>query len=540
MRFLLFLIAALAQADSSIYVNNAASGSSQIAPGSLAQISWFTTGNIGRFPPAASVTIESQNRLYTAKVLSSSTLFLVTAVIPDDVAPGPANLTLTVNSVALQSTTVNIVLASIGIFTAPTTGFFGFFAGPAAAQNISSGGFAERNALTTPALPGQYVTLWGTGLGASKTTDVQVSIAGEIISPAYAGRAPGLPGVDQINFRVPADAPWNCYVPILVTAAGTASNPVTIAVNPATGSCTHPFGLFVDELRTLDSGGTVLMGSATFSSGIFSPDRSVLTYTRQEGFTANFLTEDSLGAYFLSLNLETAGDLGCIVSQSLPGVTVAVIFGALTVPSPPLAGSSLHLASANRAFDVPLGTIPAFGGSGGAVAGAYVLTYPLPPAVPSVAALPPARFDAGIWHISAPGGDPIRAFDFSYRLPPQIRWTNRDSLASFGRDADIEIVWDPKGYSLNDSVLASLFTGGGAHIDCRASAASGRIVMPAALLRQLGASVSTDLSPLPVGSLSLIFQPALPIVSRVDLKDGRSAPVVLRYNFYDTLRPVVK
>src|SRR5262249_20334544 len=99
---------------------------------------------------------------------------------------------------------------------------------------------------TRPARLGERVDLWGTGLGADTASDtggtsgdqtaageIRVIINGVEVTPLYAGRSQGSPGLDQIVFTLPATSPLNCQVDIQVRAGGVLSNSVTIAT--ATG-----------------------------------------------------------------------------------------------------------------------------------------------------------------------------------------------------------------------------------------------------------------------------------------------------------------
>src|SRR5262249_53581356 len=104
--------------------------------------------------------------------------------------------------------------SSFGLFSLSPDG-----SGPAIAQSIRADGSTIRNQLTTPALPREYVTLWGTGIGDFTTEDVTVEVYGKLLRPTFAGHAPSQPGLDQINFRLPADIPTGCYIPITVTVS---------------------------------------------------------------------------------------------------------------------------------------------------------------------------------------------------------------------------------------------------------------------------------------------------------------------------------
>jgi len=67
-------------------------------------------------------------------------------------------------------------------------------------------GFANRP--DNPELPGRIVQVFATGLPAAGAGKVTAKIHDrEIIEPAYAGPAPGLTGVQQVNFIVPDDLP---------------------------------------------------------------------------------------------------------------------------------------------------------------------------------------------------------------------------------------------------------------------------------------------------------------------------------------------
>ena len=92
-----------------------------------------------------------------------------------------------------------------------------------------------------PLVPGEFAFVYASGLGAvanqpangggapvsrlaTATASVRVTLAGVACDVQYAGLAPGLVGVYQANFRVPANVPSGLND--LVLTAGTASSPV--------------------------------------------------------------------------------------------------------------------------------------------------------------------------------------------------------------------------------------------------------------------------------------------------------------------------
>src|SRR5262249_21076743 len=85
---------------------------------------------------------------------------------------------------------------------------------------------------------------WGTGLGAdaasdtggtsgdqTKTGQIVVLVNGAEVTPLYAGRSQGYPGLDQIVFLLPTNAPFSCTVDVQVRAGSVFSNPVTLATS---------------------------------------------------------------------------------------------------------------------------------------------------------------------------------------------------------------------------------------------------------------------------------------------------------------------
>lgn len=70
-----------------------------------------------------------------------------------------------------------VVDSAPGLFAVNQQGF-----GPSVIQNFISPAEQPLNTLTNPALPGQYVILWGTGLGAAE--EVSVLVGGEVVQPA--------------------------------------------------------------------------------------------------------------------------------------------------------------------------------------------------------------------------------------------------------------------------------------------------------------------------------------------------------------------
>jgi uncharacterized protein (TIGR03437 family) len=85
------------------------------------------------------------------------------------------------------------------------------FAGGVLNQDFSA------NASGSGAKAGSYISIWATGIPDSATVSVQIGGRQNLI-PAYAGAAPDVPGVQQVNVAIPDDMPAGT-TPLVVCAA---------------------------------------------------------------------------------------------------------------------------------------------------------------------------------------------------------------------------------------------------------------------------------------------------------------------------------
>ena len=143
---------------------------------------------------------------------------------------GPVTLTV-INANGSATTTVIVAPAVASIFSLDGSG-----TGPAAAINAATGAIVGSSAPLTAG--SDYVELFLTGLGPITTGSdgldhanaiVTLTIGGVNCPVTYAGRVPGVPGLDQVNCQIPAGLSGPS-VPAIVTAAGRPSNTVTLAI----------------------------------------------------------------------------------------------------------------------------------------------------------------------------------------------------------------------------------------------------------------------------------------------------------------------
>jgi uncharacterized protein (TIGR03437 family) len=98
-----------------------------------------------------------------------------------------------------------------------------------------------------PAAPGEFLTIYATGLGAVSNQPASgaaapgdplartsvlptVTIGGITAGVSFSGLAPGFVGLYQINVQIPFGAPRGNTIPVVLTIGGAVSNTVTIAV----------------------------------------------------------------------------------------------------------------------------------------------------------------------------------------------------------------------------------------------------------------------------------------------------------------------
>ena len=143
--------------------------------------------------------------------------------------PGLTQLTVQ-NSSGKQTINVLVAPAVPGIFSLDGSG-----SGPAAALNGVTGKIVGAGA---PLHAGDYAALFLTGLGQTTTRGgldyaqivPSVTVGGQGCTVTYAGRAPTIQGVDQINCQIPGNITPGGSVPVVVTSNGRNSNTVTLAI----------------------------------------------------------------------------------------------------------------------------------------------------------------------------------------------------------------------------------------------------------------------------------------------------------------------
>ncbi|HBY59141.1 MAG TPA: hypothetical protein DEH78_04930 [Solibacterales bacterium] len=508
-------------------VINAASGAATLAPGVVFTVygaglgpaaivvdpaaPWETalSGTSVRFTPVSGGTALDARIYYT---LAGQ----VAGLLPSTAAPGDYNVTVTYNNQTSAPRRVTVAARALGLISVVGNG-----AGPAVSTDAeyrlirfttgTLGQFTLR-----PANPGDALVLWATGLGADAASDaggngsgdqrsqvqVRVIVAGREVDPIYAGRSPGSPGLDQINFSLPGDLAPNCFVPVQVRVGTTLSNLLSLPVAPrGQNFCTDP-ALNEAALRRLAQGGELVMGLFNLSSietSISVPILGSIT-SKTESVSGNFSRYRADQAADSNISLFSNLD-GCFVLRRR-GEADQLALG--VAPTPLDAGTPLRLNGPNA--------------SNIAVDRSSDLTYdktlanigsPIPiPGVPNTPVIA-----AGTYRLTGTGGPAIGAFEASLTVAPVFNWTNKASYTgNVSRSTPLNITWSGGG---NDLVVIGGVSGvrdGGttdnpiysaAIFSCVTRASRGSFAVPVSILQQLPANTGSIIDGSGIGFLNV-------------------------------------
>ena len=363
----------------------------------------------------------------------------INAIMPSNAPLGNAQITVTYNGIIGASAAVTIVKVAFGINSVA------YGSGPGIIKNYDGSNNPPLNTASTPAKPGQVEIVVGTGLGpiatpdnqsppaGAPTTPVQVLVGGIQANVAYSGRAPGNAGQDQINFTVPANAPLACSVPVQISAGGTWSNPVLMAISSDGKHCQDTFNPYSGLSSTGGKSGTLGLVRMNFS-GQTDPTKPPTTGTFDLGFGAFTQTKAGGDTAFSPItNLSPPGtcsslnqmlDLGTLMSDAAgidPTIAASLDAGAqLTVTG--------GAGGATGTMSHSLGSASPYVGLLGAILNT------------SGATVPPPFLDGGPFTISnGAGGKDVGKFSATIALSPAITWINPPS--TINRASPLTLTW---------------------------------------------------------------------------------------------------
>jgi uncharacterized protein (TIGR03437 family) len=199
--------------------------------------------------------------------------------IPSELEPGPAQVVVQVQGRSSAPVTVQLEAFAPGLFTTD--------------QGVGVVLHATGSAVTpqSPAQPGETLALQAVGLGPTNpavatgaaapasppvatVTQPAITVGCQQAPVLFSGLTPGLVGLYQVNFTLPASAPGG-NLPLTVTIGGKRSNPVTLPVS----------GLAIPVVNNVVNG-------ASFASAPVAAPGTILSV-----FGCNFGARDNLSAF---------------------------------------------------------------------------------------------------------------------------------------------------------------------------------------------------------------------------------------------------
>ncbi len=421
----------------------------------------------------------------------------VAAIMPSNTPLGNATLTVSFGGQASVARTVRVVNSSFGTFTINQRG-----SGPGVVTNFESATSQPVNTVLRPARPGQTLILYGTGLGPLpagnsdaaaapavqiNNNNIEVLVGSRRAVVAYAGRAPGFVGLDQINFTVPEGA-LGCAVSVSVRVGSQVSNVSTIAVSPTGGVCSDPLGLPSGALERISQGGTVKFGAIA----LLRTDLEIaIPFLGTQSIKTDIGTAD-----FSEFNAQNVVSSSSLNAGGAPSIGSCTVFNGTTsslTPVDPLQPIALD-AGPQLSVNGPRGAKTLT--KSNPFDGSYIAT--LAQSGLAIPGAPPADqpyLEAGNYTISGPGGANVGAFTAQYTISTPLNWTNRAAVNTVTRANGQEVTWQAG--SANDYVIIYGYSAADASenaplgiFTCIERASAGRFTVPPGILLALPASAS--------------------------------------------------
>jgi uncharacterized protein (TIGR03437 family) len=398
------------------------------------------------------------------------------AILPSNTPVGSGTLTVRLNGVVKGSGPIKVVASSFGIFTINQQGF-----GPAVATDplAASAVYTTVNS----ANPGDFIDIWGTGLGAVTFPDqgpttggnipglnVKVYVADVEQPVLYAGRSGCCSSIDQVRIAAPIMA--GCFLPVVVVVNGVPSNYATISIASSGLVCTPDPALGGPNFSQLQNGGTLRVGGVnlsrsrlSFAIGAVGPQQTfdITTDNATASYTKVTLTPQQVSSYVP----EGVTSIGSCVVFRFNGETPVI--PNITPATPLDAGAQLSITAPGGGNSVVPKT----------ASGAYSKTFS-----------PNSFFLPGLTTVSAPGGADVQSHNAPIVVPAAFQWLNKPATgAPIVRSQGKVITYAASGYDYVYIFGASTLVVGNSNVGsgffCAANAAAGSFTIPAPILLSL-------------------------------------------------------
>lgn len=406
----------------------------------------FTGARMGPTTPASATTFPLQTTLggVSVSVIQGATTVAaipiyvsqtqIQAIMPSNAPVGMASVQVAFNGVKSNRAPVRIAANGFGIYTQLGTGF-----GPGQLQNNDPDNGPSVNTPANPAVPGQTISLSGTGLGpvaadniapapGVPTTKTEVFVGGVSAPIVSSGRDACCAGKDQVVFTVPPDAPLGCWVPVYVRTDGqNVSNVVTMAIaSPDTMVCSTD--VFPQMTGVFISGGTA--GAAGVAR---------VTTHHDVGTTAAVDVTAEYSMYFAATAAAPDVPFHPVLSFPPSGSCTAFTLQGDMLGGDPLPGMipNLGLLDLGKA---------SFTGPKGTTSLPFNIASPWPAsmigsAISNNILKSTLVLDPGDYTVQTTGGNDVAAFTAPFSIPLPVTWTDRDKLTAIDRTKPLTISW---------------------------------------------------------------------------------------------------
>jgi uncharacterized protein (TIGR03437 family) len=366
-----------------------------LAPGTRIVIQGF------RFATSTGVHITSDRQSAELRVLSSGPRE-IEALLPDGFPPGSAELTVSNDDGLSKPFPIRIVPCSLGIYSGDGAG-----SGPA----------------RIAAAHGNRITILGTGCGDGARV-AQIFVGGKRARLLSFQPDEREPGVERLEFEIPATTPAGCHVPVLVRSPdGLVSNAVTVPVGICDPSRRDPFAgtpanqagalVLLARLHVRSADNIATERTEDFGAAIFAPVETV---------------QKALSIYQLlppegTCTTYTGRYSGDLASTLLPPLSGQLMKAGLE------AGNELSVSGPNGARDIQehkqrgvYGQIIGFG--------RFLTTTSRPPFL-----------TPGDYTVSWRGGPVVPASKIQLSVPAPFSWTNASKMVVVNRNVDLTLKW---------------------------------------------------------------------------------------------------
>lgn len=426
----------------------------------------------------------------------------IAGILPSNTPLGAGTMTVRYNGSVAATGPVNVVANSFGIFTINQQGI-----GPAVATDPLAG--AAVYSTINSAAPGDFIDIWGTGLGAVSYPDngptqpgttafnVKVLIAGQEQDVQYADRSGCCTAVDIVRVQAPNIV--GCFLPVVVVVNGIPSNYASISIDPSGTACTADPTLGGPNFSQLQNGGTLDIGAVSLTRQRISTE--VDAVGRQLTFDQ---TIDAAGASYARVTLPNANAVQAYAPSGINQIGACTVFrftGENAAPPQSVLPTPLD-AGAQLSLNGPGGLKTMNKVAPGSYAASFLPDFPfLSPEGKDQFPSFPTYFEPGLTTVTAPGGADVGAHSASIVVPQDFQWLNKPAAnAVISRNSGFQINYNATGYNYVNIFGYSVTMAGGSNVGagffCAAPAGAGTFTIPAAVLQSLPQSQLTQGIPL--------------------------------------------